>query len=126
MTENNWVRHLTAEDILDLQSLMLLLAGRDMEERESAFKGILEIMNPVVVGVRSMEAIKPAYVISEAIAAEYDGPHIQRWDCEYDGDTEDWVPSHWVLGEFVLFEDHQKIVLGLMKRTESLKKGTKQ
>jgi len=54
MTEKTWVRHLKAEDILDLQSLMLLLAGQDMEERESAFKGMLEILNPVVVGVRSM------------------------------------------------------------------------
>ena len=70
MTDNNWVRHLTAEDILDLQSLMLLLSGRDIEERESAFKGMLEILNPVVVGVRSMEAVKPAYVISEALEAQ--------------------------------------------------------
>ena len=62
-----WVRHLKASDILDLQSLMVLLAGRDKEEREAAFKGILEIMNPVVVGVRSMEAIKPSDVIWEAI-----------------------------------------------------------
>lgn len=59
-TEQPWVRHLTASDVLDLQSLMLLLAGRDKEERESAFKGILEIMNPVVVGVCSVEAIKPS------------------------------------------------------------------
>ena len=60
MTDELWVRHLKASDILDLQSLMVLLAGRDKEEREAAFKGILEIMNPVVVGVRSMEAIKPS------------------------------------------------------------------
>jgi len=69
VTEENWVRHLNAEDILDLQSLMLLLAGRNLEERESAFKGMLEILNPVVVGVRIMEAVKPAYVISEALEA---------------------------------------------------------
>ena len=50
-------------------------------------------------------------------------PHIQRWDCEDDGDTEDWEPSPWVGGNFVLFEDHQKIVLDLMKQIESLKKG---
>ena len=69
MTEQNWVRHLKAEDIVEIQSLMLLLAGRDMEEREAAFKGMLEILNPVVVGVRIMEAVKPAYVISEALEA---------------------------------------------------------
>jgi plasmid maintenance system antidote protein VapI len=46
---------------------MLLLAGRDIEERESAFKGMLEILNPVVGGIRSMEAIKPAELISEAL-----------------------------------------------------------
>jgi hypothetical protein len=69
MTEETWVRHLKEEDILELQSLMLLLAGRNIEERESAFKGILEILNPVVVGVRIMEAVKPAYVISEALEA---------------------------------------------------------
>jgi hypothetical protein len=67
MADELWVGHLNASDILDLQSLMVLLAGRDKEEREAAFKGILEIMYPVVVGVRSMEAIKPSVVISEAL-----------------------------------------------------------
>jgi hypothetical protein len=69
MTDKTWVRHLKAEDVLNLQSLMLLLAGRDMEERESAFKGILEILNPVVVGVRSMEAVKPAELISKELVS---------------------------------------------------------
>ena len=68
MADELWVGHLKASDILDLQSLMVLLAGRDKEEREAAFKGILEIMNPsVAVGVRSMEAIAPSDVISEAL-----------------------------------------------------------
>ena len=60
MADECWVRHLTASDILDLQSLILLLAGRDKEEREAAFKGILEIMNPVVTGIRSVKAINPS------------------------------------------------------------------
>lgn len=67
MADELWVGHLKASDILDLQSLMVLLAGRDKEEREAAFKGILEIMNPVVVGVRSMEAITPSDVIFESL-----------------------------------------------------------
>ena len=67
MADELWVGHLKASDILDLQSLMVLLAGRDKGEREAAFKGILEIMNPVVVGVRSMEAIKPSVAIEESL-----------------------------------------------------------
>ena len=43
MTEQPWVRHLTASDILDLQSR--------------------EIMSPVVVGVSRVEAIRPSDVI---------------------------------------------------------------
>ena len=81
MTEETWVRHLKAEDVLELQSLMLLLAGRDIEGRESAFKGMLKILNPVVVGVFIMEAVKPAYVILEALDA-------RDWDItEYDKST---------------------------------------
>jgi len=67
MTDTTWVRHLKAEDILELQSLMVLLAGQDIEEREAAYQGMLEILNPVFAGVRSMEAVKPAYVISAAL-----------------------------------------------------------
>lgn len=67
MTEKPWVRHLTASDILDLQSLMVLLIGRDKEEREAAFKGILEIMNPVVTGIRSVEAINPSVAIQDVL-----------------------------------------------------------
>jgi hypothetical protein len=67
MANRTWVRHLNAEDILELQSLMVLLAGRDIEEREAAYQGMLEILNPVVVGVRSMEARKPNFVISAAL-----------------------------------------------------------
>jgi hypothetical protein len=33
---------------------MVLLAGRDIEERDAAYQGMLEILNPVVAGVRSM------------------------------------------------------------------------
>jgi plasmid maintenance system antidote protein VapI len=67
MTNRLWVRHLNAEDILELQSLMVLLAGRDMEEREAAFKGMLEILNPVADGVRSMLTVKPSFFISAAL-----------------------------------------------------------
>jgi hypothetical protein len=75
MADELWVGHLKASDILDLQSLMVLLAGRDKEEREAAFKGILEIMNPSVAGVRSMKAIKPSDVISESLGD-------RNWDVE--------------------------------------------
>ena len=40
---------------------------RDIDGREAAYQGMLEILNPVAAGVRSMEEIQPAKLISEAL-----------------------------------------------------------
>jgi DNA-binding XRE family transcriptional regulator len=49
------LRRLTKSDIDDLQALLPLLSHEDEDEKEAACSAILEIMNPRVVGIRTMD-----------------------------------------------------------------------